>query len=105
MESAEKTLSEMVSATDYDTTRFFIEEDRSAQREPEAIVQKLKADRQEIEDFYTAVSILFKEDCRKLIVLYSNSLNTKRFLVSRKSVLCRKVLFFKTHFSIVYCKK
>merc|ERR1719510_747743 len=54
MESAEKTLSEMVSATDYDTTRFFIEEDRSAQREPEAIVQKLKADRQEIEDFYTA---------------------------------------------------
>ena len=56
MESAEKTLSEMVSATDYDTTRFFIEEDRSAQREPEAIVQKLKADRQEIEDFYTAVS-------------------------------------------------
>ena len=58
MESAEKTLSEMVSATDYDTTRFFIEEDRSAQREPEAIVQKLKADRQEIEDFYTTVSIL-----------------------------------------------
>ena len=58
MESAEKTLSEMVSATDYDTTRFFVEEDRSAQREPEAIVQKLKADRQEIEDFYTAVSSL-----------------------------------------------
>ena len=47
-----------MSATDYDTTRFFVEEDRSAQREPEAIVQKLKADRQEIEDFYTAVSSL-----------------------------------------------
>ena len=30
-----------------------MEEDRNAQREPEAIVQKLKADRQEIEDFYT----------------------------------------------------
>ena len=53
MESAEKTLSEMVSTTDYDTTRFFVEEDRNFQREPEAIVQKLKADRQEIEDFYT----------------------------------------------------
>ena len=53
METAEKTLSEMVSATDYDTTRFFVEEDRNFQREPEAIVQKQKADRQEIEDFYT----------------------------------------------------
>ena len=67
MESAEKTLSEMVSATDYDTTRFFIEEDRSAQREPEAIVQKLKADRQEIEDFYTTVSIL-TEFLREIIM-------------------------------------
>ena len=94
MESAEKTLSEMVSATDYDTTRFFIEEDRSAQREPEAIVQKLKADRQEIEDFYTAVSILFKGDCKKLIVLYSNSLNAKRFLVSRKKCTVKKSLVF-----------
>jgi SLIT-ROBO Rho GTPase activating protein len=53
MESAEKTLSEMVSATDFDTTRFFVEEDKSAQRDPEAIVQEMKAKRQEIEDFYT----------------------------------------------------
>ena len=51
MESAEKTLSEMVSATDFDTTRFFVEEDKSAQRDPEAIVQEMKAKRQEIEDF------------------------------------------------------
>ena len=57
MESAEKTLSEMVSATDFDTTRFFVEEDRNAQRDPEAIVQEMKAKRQEIEDFYTKVSI------------------------------------------------
>ena len=56
MESAEKTLSEMVSATDFDTTRFFVEEDRNAQRDPEAIVQEMKAKRQEIEDFYTKVS-------------------------------------------------
>ena len=57
MESAEKTLSEMVSATDYDTTRFFVEEDRTAPRDPEAIVQEMKAKRQEIEDFYTKVSL------------------------------------------------
>ena len=59
MESAEKTLSEMVSATDFDTTRFFVEEDKSAQRDPEAIVQEMKAKRQEIEDFYTKVSCCF----------------------------------------------
>ncbi len=58
MESAEKTLSDMVAATDYDTTRFFVEEDRNAIREPEAIVQKQKADRQEIEEFYTSLSFL-----------------------------------------------
>ena len=59
MESAEKTLSEMVSATDFDTTRFFVEEDKSAQRDPEAIVQEMKAKRQEIEDFYTKVCCCF----------------------------------------------
>ena len=59
MESAEKTLSEMVSATDFDTTRFFVEEDKSAQRDPEAIVQEMKAKRQEIEDFYTKVRCCF----------------------------------------------
>ena len=62
MESAEKTLSEMVSATDYDTTRFFVEEDKTAQRDPEAIVQEMKAKRQEIEDFYTKVSQMSRSD-------------------------------------------
>ena len=81
MESAEKTLSEMVSATDYDTTRFFIEEDRSAQREPEAIVQKLKADRQEIEDFYTTVSIL-TEFLREIIMK----------VISRKNMTFESIL-------------
>ena len=66
MESAEKTLSEMVSATDFDTTRFFVEEDRNAQRDPEAIVQEMKAKRQEIEDFYTKVRPFFS-----LLVIYS----------------------------------
>ena len=56
MDSAEKSLQEIVGCSDWDTTRFFIEEDRNAHKEPEAIVQKQKADRQEVEDFYVAVS-------------------------------------------------
>ena len=66
MESAEKTLSEMVSATDFDTTRFFVEEDKSAQRDPEAIVQEMKAKRQEIEDFYTKVCYCFSRHIQYL---------------------------------------
>ena len=57
MDSAEKSLQEIVGCTDWDTTRFFIEEDRNAHKEPEAIIQKQKADRQEVEDFYVAVSV------------------------------------------------
>ena len=56
MDSVEKSLQEIVGCTDWDTTRFFIEEDRNAHKEPEAIIQKQKADRQEVEDFYVAVS-------------------------------------------------
>ena len=37
--------------------RFFVEDDRTAHREPESILQKQKMDRIEIEDFYTAVRI------------------------------------------------
>ena len=59
MDSAEKSLQEIVGCTDWDTTRFFIEEDRNAHKEPEAIIQKQKADRQEVEDFYVAVSLIF----------------------------------------------
>ena len=36
--------------------RFFVEDDRTAHREPESILQKQKNDRIEIEDFYTVVS-------------------------------------------------
>jgi hypothetical protein len=35
--------------------RFFVEDDRTAHREPESILQKQKMDRIDIEDFYTAV--------------------------------------------------
>ena len=53
METAEKTLSDMVGANDYDTTRYFVEEDRSAvSRESEGTLQKQKADRRETEEFY-----------------------------------------------------
>ncbi|XP_040563935.1 SLIT-ROBO Rho GTPase-activating protein 1 isoform X2 [Lepeophtheirus salmonis] len=52
METAEKTLSDMVSCNDYDTTRFFVEEDKSNCRDSESVVSKIKSDRQEIENFY-----------------------------------------------------
>jgi len=52
MESAERNLSEVVNARDWDTTRFFVEEDISSTKEPESIVQKEKEKRLEVEDFY-----------------------------------------------------
>lgn len=56
METAEKNLVDMVGANDYDTTRFFVEEDhgRAADAEGAAAAEtaKLKTDRKEIEDFY-----------------------------------------------------
>jgi len=35
--------------------RFFVEDDRMSNREPESIIQKQKQDRIEIEEFYTNV--------------------------------------------------
>jgi len=52
METAEKTLGEMVGRCDYDVTRYFVEEDRQALKESDATLAKQKADRREIEDFY-----------------------------------------------------
>ena len=65
METAEKTLSDMVGCNDYDTTRFFVEEDRASLKEPDTILMKQKSDRKETEDFYTAVNIgliVFEEE-------------------------------------------
>jgi len=56
MESAEKTLGDIVAANDYDTTRYFVEEDRAALKDNESTLQRQKADRREIEDFYMSVS-------------------------------------------------
>lgn len=55
METVEKSLSEMVGCNDYDTTRFFVEEDRSSLKESDLISLKQKADRKETEDFYMTV--------------------------------------------------
>lgn len=55
MDSAEKTLSDIVGCKDYDTTRFFVEEDRASLRISDSIVMKQKADRLETEDFYINV--------------------------------------------------
>ena len=81
MDSAEKSLQEIVGCTDWDTTRFFIEEDRNAHKEPEAIIQKQKADRQEVEDFYVAVSfiltncILFSDKYKKFKLSYYSNIS------------------------------
>ena len=45
METAEKSLLDVVSCRDWDTTRFFIEDDIAATKEPESIVQKEKEKR------------------------------------------------------------
>ena len=52
MDTLERSLSEVVACRDWDTTRFFIEDDMSAVKEPESIVQKEKEKRHEVEDFY-----------------------------------------------------
>ena len=53
METAEKSLNDMVSAADYDTTRYFVEEEASRkEREGDGTIQKAKVDRQETEQFY-----------------------------------------------------
>ena len=64
METAEQTLSEMVGCQDFDTTRFFVEEDRAALalanshmgRDSDTLTLKQKNDRKETEDFYMNVS-------------------------------------------------
>merc|ERR1719264_1601263 len=53
LETAEKSLNDMVSAADYDTTRYFVEEEASRkEREGDGTIQKAKVDRCETEQFY-----------------------------------------------------
>ncbi|XP_076304091.1 SLIT-ROBO Rho GTPase-activating protein 1-like [Tachypleus tridentatus] len=54
METAEQSLLEMITAKDYDCSSFFKEEDsnKNGLKQPETLALKLRADRQETEDFY-----------------------------------------------------
>jgi len=53
LEAAEKSLNEMVSCADYDTTRYFVEEESArAERGSDQTNAKQKVDRQETEQFY-----------------------------------------------------
>lgn len=52
IETAEKTLMEMINQRDYDCAHYFIDEPRPDNKQPESMLIKMKADRQETEDFY-----------------------------------------------------
>lgn len=52
IETAEKTLMEMINQRDYDCAHYFIDEPRADNKQPESMLIKMKADRQETEDFY-----------------------------------------------------
>lgn len=56
LETAETTLLEMLDAKDYDCTEYFGENAVPASKPPETVYIKLRADRQETEEFYLSVS-------------------------------------------------
>lgn len=62
IETAEKTLMEMINQRDYDCAHYFIDEPRADNKQPESMLIKMKADRQETEDFYLGVSNMIKLD-------------------------------------------
>lgn len=55
LETAESTLLEMLSAKDYDCSGYFGENATPLSKPPETISIKLRADRQETEEFYLSV--------------------------------------------------
>lgn len=56
LETAEASLLEMLTAKDYDCSRYFGENAVPTSRPPETVQIKLRADRQETEEFYLTVS-------------------------------------------------
>lgn len=56
LETAESTLLEMLNAKDYDCSGYFGENAMPASKPPETVSIKLRADRQETEEFYLTVS-------------------------------------------------
>lgn len=61
LETAETTLLEMLNAKDYDCSEYFGENSVPASKAPETVYIKLRADRQETEEFYLSVRIWKKE--------------------------------------------
>lgn len=60
IETAERTLVEMTGTRDYDVAHYFVDEPKGdLSRQPEAALIKMKADRQETEEFYLSVSFNF----------------------------------------------
>lgn len=58
LETAEASLLEMLTAKDYDCSRYFGENAVPTSRPPETLQIKLRADRQETEEFYLTVSFM-----------------------------------------------
>ena len=56
IETAEKTLMDMINTRDYDVAHYFVDDPRPESKQPEAMVLKLRADHQETEEFYLSVS-------------------------------------------------
>lgn len=79
LETAESSLMEMISAKDYDVTPYFaaaatIDDDKfppstAPFKQPEAALLKLRADRQETEDFYLNVFIIFNDTLKDNLIL------------------------------------
>ena len=59
LETAETTLLDMLNAKDYDCSGYFGEGAVPAHKPPETVSIKLRADRQETEEFYLTVSGVF----------------------------------------------
>lgn len=59
LETAETTLLEMLNAKDYDCSEYFGENAVPASKPPETVYIKLRADRQETEEFYLSVRLFF----------------------------------------------
>lgn len=58
LETAEASLLEMLTAKDYDCSRYFGENAVPTSRPPETLQIKLRADRQETEEFYLTVNFM-----------------------------------------------
>lgn len=60
LETAETTLLEMLNAKDYDCSGYFGDNAVPASKPPETVSIKLRADRQETEEFYLTVNGIFQ---------------------------------------------